>query len=193
MPTLTLKLVRLKQKLAAAERRETIIQQELAAAVANQTLTPYSGRGDLTTYYVSSFKDAELMIKVEVPTESFTKIFGSVAAGMTATGGVLTEPTNAAVADNKGFASHYYRFKFIHYKATPTAKLTKWGTRVVTYYDQDGDQAFREFPVGGTMNQIEQRYLAKVAAPGNFTRGIIQLISNTGDVIRSNRISPTPG
>lgn len=192
MARITTKLVKLRRQLATAERREEIQQQELQRRIQQQVLTPYQGRGNLTTYYVNSFKEDGLMIKVEVPTESLTKIFGEAAAGITALGGLVAEPTSGAVADNKGFASHYFRMKFVHYRATPIARLTPWGSRVLQYYEEDGDQAFREFPMGGSMNQIQLAYAAKVAAPAPFTRGIIALVSSTGDTLRSTRITPQP-
>ena len=190
MAVLTRKLVRLMRQQAAAERREAIQQEELKAQVAAQIVTPYSGRGILEDYYVQSFIDPELVVKVQVPRESLTKCLdASVPNAILRVGGQDTLPVGTVEADRKGFTNHYYRVKFVHYKATPTAKLTKWGTRVVTYYDVDGDQAFREIPMGGSIKQVKANFAAIIATPAPFTRGLIQLISSTGDVLESSKIA----
>lgn len=190
MAVISTKLVQLKRQLARANAREEYRRQELQRRIDENIVTPYEGRGDLTDYYVQSFTDPDLWILVSVPDESIVKCLGGIdATTLAKVGGQLAEPTGA-IAGQRGNANLYMSLKFIHRDVTPTATLTKWGTRVVKYYNKSGDQAFRQIPIGGaTVKAIVAAYNAIVATPAPFSKGEIQLLGGDNSIIRSRTIN----
>lgn len=189
MPRLSTKLVNLKRQLKIAEKREEYQQKELQARIDSNTVTPYEGRGDLTSIYVPSIIDpADLVIQVDVPTTSLTVCLGGTDnTALTKIGCTLTLPAGAAFVSQRGYANHYMNLRFIHRKTTPTAKLTPWGSRVVTSYDTVQGQASRMIPIGGaSVAAILTKWEAlKSADFAPFTKGDVQLLAPDNSVIET--------
>ncbi|NES06915.1 MAG: hypothetical protein F6K22_31345 [Okeania sp. SIO2F4] len=150
MARISTKLVRLKRKLAIAEARENYKKETLLAAAASNTVTPYEGRGILSTFYVPSFKDNEVCVQVSFPSRSLILILGGTdQAALDKIGCFKNLPANKSPVQQKGYADNYYSIRVIYKANRGTAKITPWGSRTITYTRKEEGQSHRELPIGG--------------------------------------------
>jgi len=151
----------LEELLKKARTRETA-----KAAARAATPKPYAPREPRMKVYAKSFVDNDLYIEVPTNIETLTMICGGVTASQLNTLGLVdTVPAGKASAPLKGNHSKIFYGLIIHGIGTPVEKVTPWNTRWVKFYDKDGGQSHRKFPMG-----FDDSALAIAAFDGLFNK-----------------------
>jgi hypothetical protein len=122
----------LQRRLDIAKRREAAREAARRAA----TPKPYTPKDVGGTAYFRSIENENLFVEMPIPGKAgtlATTAVGSIGGYTLAEVNAMT-PKPATVAF-KGNHKEVLRVRFTRLKATPTTKITSWGTRVVDHID----------------------------------------------------------
>jgi hypothetical protein len=123
----------LEARAAKRKAREVFLAAKYAAALTSTTLKAYVSKGGSTLVYVRSIEDNSLIVKMPVLDSTITKIGTATSAKlgwMTATE-VAALTASTSVVKFKSNHQQILRIKVDEAKASPTSKISGWGTRVV--------------------------------------------------------------
>jgi len=152
----------LQRRLDIAKKREAA----RAAARLAATPKPYAPEDIGATGYFRSVEDENLYVEMPVPAKAgatFTADSGAALGGLTtAEVGALA---GAAYVPFKGNNKQILRIRFTRRKATPTTKMTSWGTRVVDHVDDSVTVPFGA-PANSNLGIAKTAFAALVASTG---------------------------
>lgn len=172
------------ERLAAiAKRRET------ARATAKLTATPkaYVAEEPGGSGYFRSIENENLFVQMPIPSKAGTALFsdgGGALGGLTLA--EVQAIANSSVVDFKGNHKQVLRIRFTRLKATPTTKITPWGTRVVDHTDDSVTVPFFG-PADGSLRTAKANFATFTAAgPGATAIGTRK--GNRAELLYNNRV-----
>lgn len=152
----------LQRRLDIAKKREAARE----AARLTATPKPYEARPQGEAGYFRSFENENLFVEMEVPAKAGTALMadaGAALGGLTlAEVGALPNSSNVKF---KGNHEQVLRIRFTRLKATPTVKVTAWGTRVVDHIDDSVTVPFSA-PADGSIKTVKANFATFMASAG---------------------------
>ncbi|MEG4028148.1 MULTISPECIES: hypothetical protein [unclassified Microcoleus] len=171
----------LQRRLDIAKKREAAREAAKLAAPP----TTYTPEQPGTSAYFRSIENDNLFVEMEIPAKAGTGLSSNT--GITALNGfTLAEVTalpNSSTVKFKGNHKQVPRIRFTRLKATPTTKMTPWGTRVVDHVDDSVTVPFSG-PADSSLKTLKASFNTFItgttgaAAIGTRTGNYAQLIYN---------------
>jgi len=147
-------------------------KREEARAAAKKTATPkpYQAEEPGGLAYFRSIENEDLFVEMPIPAKAGTLATSGIAAlgGLTETQADAT--ANASLVKFEGNHKQVLRIRFTRLKATPTVKMTPWGTRVVDHIDDSITVPFGA-PPDTSIKGAKTAFNAFIAGAGAATLG----------------------
>lgn len=145
-----------------AKKREDVRE----AAKKTATPKPYQAEEPGGSGYFRSIENEDLFIEMPIPAKAGATLLEDAGGAL----GGLTLAEAEAVANSslvgfKGNHDQVLRIRFTHLKATPTTKVTAWGTRVVDHVDDSVTVPFSA-PADGSMKTARANFGTFIASAG---------------------------
>lgn len=144
----------LQRRLDIAKKREAARE----AAKLSATPKPYAAQEPGSEGYFRSIENENLFVEIEVPAKAGAALLadaGGVLGGLTLA--EVTAVPNSSTVKFKGNHGQVPRIRFTRLKATPTTKLTPWGTRVVDHIDDSVTVPFAA-PDDSSLKTLKTRF-----------------------------------
>lgn len=157
----------LQRRLDIAKRREAAREAARIAA----TPKPYVPQEQGSAGYFRSIENENLFVEVEVPAKAGPTLMadaGGVLGGLTLA--EVTAIPNSSTVKFKGNHRQVLRIRFTRLKATPTVKMTAWGTRVVDHIDDSVTVPFAA-PDDTSLKTAQTRFATFITGAGAGTLG----------------------
>ncbi|MEG5048580.1 hypothetical protein [Microcoleus sp. B4-C1] len=172
------------------QRRLDIAKKREAAREAAKLTTapkPYQAEEPGTLGYFRSLENDDLFVEMEVPAKAGTALLdnaGNLLGGLTLA--AVTALPNTSTVKFKGNHTQVPRIRFTRLKATPTTRVTAWGTRVVDHIDDSVTVPFSA-PDDSSLKTLKANFGVFIAsAAGQAARG--SRTGNSAELIYNNKV-----
>lgn len=156
----------LERRLQIAKKREAAREAARLAA----TPKPYTPEEPGGSAYFRSIENEDLFVEMPIPSKAGTLATTAVAAIGGLTEAQAEAQANSSLVGFKGNHKQILRIRFTRLKATPTVRMTPWGTRVVDHIDDSVT-----VPFGGNANaslkDAKTAFATFIAGAGAATLG----------------------
>lgn len=145
-----------------AKKREDTREAAKKAA----TPKPYQAEEPGGSGYFRSIENEDLFVEMPIPNKAGTALLAD--AGGALGGLTLAEAetvANSSLVCFKGNHDQVLRIRFTRLKATPTTKVTPWGTRVVDHVDDSVTVPFSA-PADGSMKTARANFNTFITSSG---------------------------
>lgn len=171
----------LQRRLDIAKRREAARE----AARLTATPKPYTPEEPGGTAYFRSIENEDLFVEMPIPAKAGTLATTAVGALGGLTEAQAEATANASLVSFKGNHKQVLRIRFTRLKATPTVKMTAWGTRVVDHIDDSVTVPFGA-PPDTSIKGARTAFNTFIAGAGAATLGT--RVGNRAELIYDGRI-----